>query len=222
MADGFINHDIEALVEDNFTELTALGGNLLTVAHGEDVRTIMVTSARIGEGKTMAAISIACTLANHVNSRVALLDANFQRPQLHELFNIDPQPGLSDILLRNTSLASVQKGSGRENLTVIPCGSALMRSIGIHEVGMLKNLLISMRQDFEYVVVDCTHIFGSSDVSLIAPLFEGIIFVIECEKTSWEVVQLAKDNMKNVGGRILGAVLNKRRYYIPRNLYGKI
>ncbi|HNX97471.1 MAG TPA: CpsD/CapB family tyrosine-protein kinase, partial [Candidatus Aminicenantes bacterium] len=219
---GFLDRDVAALIRDNAGELTSLGGNLLNAARGKDVRTILVTSSHPGEGKSVAAISIANTLANHIRSRVALLDANFYAPRLHELFHLQSEPGLADVLIEGLPYQQALYGTDQENLRVIPTGTALASTIGRHEVGALKGTLTALLEEFDYVIVDCCHFFDSSDVSLFASLFDGIILVIECEKTNWEVVQQVNDNLKNVGGQVLGAVLNKRRYYIPRKLYGKI
>ncbi len=219
---GYLDRDMADLIRDNVAELTSLGGNLLNAAKGRDIRTILVTSSHPGEGKTAAAISIASTLAGHVRSRVALLDANFYAPRLHELFHIEATPGLADVLVGGLAPGKALYGTDQENLRVIPTGTALESNIGRHEVGTLKETLATLLESFDYVVVDSCHFFDSSDISLFASLFDGIVLVIECEKTNWEVVQQVGDNLKNVGGQVLGAVLNKRRYYIPRRLYGKI
>lgn len=219
---GILDRDIVELIGENAAELTSLSGNLLNAARGRDVRTILVTSSHPGEGKSVSAISIACTLADHVHSRVALLDANFYAPKLHELFRIRAAPGLADILVDGYPHGQALVGTDQENLRVIPIGTVPARNIGRHEVDALKQTLAALLNDFDYVVVDSCHFFDTSDISLFASLFDGIIFVIECEKTNWEVVQQVSENLKNVGGRVLGAVLNKRRYYIPGKLYGKI
>lgn len=219
---GCLDRCTASLVYENSVELTSLAGNLLNAAKGEEVRTILVTSAHPGEGKTTASISIACALANQVQSRVALLDANFQHPRLHELYHVDRSPGLTDLLAREQSLGTVLRQTELEKLRLVPAGSPMNGQVGRHGARTLRETLDELKKDHDYVIVDSCHFFDSSDVSLFARMFDGIIMVIECEKTKWEVVQQVVESLRNVGGRMLGSVLNKRHYYIPRQLYGKV
>jgi capsular exopolysaccharide synthesis family protein len=222
MTSGKLAESVAELVQGNITELMTLGGNLHNVARGRELHTILVTSSHPGEGKTTTAISVAQTLADHVHSRVALLDANFYAPKLHELYHLEPTPGLSDILIHEREPRQVLQPTQDPNLTILSAGTPLQQCIGRHEVAMLQKTMQTLQNDFNYIVVDGCHYFQYSDVALYASLFDGIIFVIECEKTNWEVVQQAKEGLENVGGQMLGAVLNKRRYYIPGKLYGRI
>lgn len=210
------------LIRDSAIELTSLSGYLMNDAGKGDVRTLLVTSSRPGEGKTTAAVGIASTLAGHIHSRVVLLDANFRAPRLHELYGVQAAPGLGDVLVGGSSWRPALHRTEQEDLQILAAGSGLTGSIGRCEVGVLRQTLADLQGEFDYVVVDGSQYLNSSDVSLISPLFDGIVFVIECEKTNWEVVQQATEGLRKSGGRLLGAVLNKRRYYIPGMLYGKV
>jgi Mrp family chromosome partitioning ATPase len=95
-------------------------------------------------------------------------------------------------------------------------GSAAMESDVF--AGKLKSLMAR----FDYVVFDGDSLLTSSNASMIVKHFDGVVLVVECERTKWEVLRLAREKVQNVGGNVLGVVLNKRRYYIPRGLYGKI
>lgn len=221
-ASGSLESSMSDLIRSNTAELTALSGNLAKAANGRVSRSILITSAHPGEGKTTTAVSFAVTLANHLNSRVALLDANFHGPRLHELFNLGSSPGLSDALLSDFPINDVLYNTNHENLYLVPAGSPLPMSIGCSEVAKLNSVLDELMQDFRYVIVDSCSFFLHSDVPLYASLFDGTVFVIECGRTKWEVVQQAKEKLDIIGSNVLGAVLNKRRYYIPGNIYGKI
>jgi Mrp family chromosome partitioning ATPase len=131
-------------------------------------------------------------------------------------------PGLADVLVCGYSCKDALQDTEQENLRIMAAGGGLAGSIGRREVDVLRQTLADPRGVFDYVIVDGSHYFSSSDVSLFAHLFDGIVFVIEREKTSWEVVQQATEGLRKSGGRLLGAVLNKRRYYIPGKLYGRV
>jgi capsular exopolysaccharide synthesis family protein len=219
---SILDRHIQQLIIENSRELSSIGGNLLSAASKKDIKTLLVTSSHPQEGKTISAVSMAYTLSSQVNSRVVLVDANFRSPKIHELFNETSTPGLSDMLLSDTSLNDTLVKTEYENLMLVPCGSSLSKDVDVRETEMFKSTLNAMKERFDYVIVDSCSVFGSSDISLIAKLFDGVILVIECENTRWEVVQQAKETINNVGGVVLGTVLNKRRYYIPKKLYGKV
>jgi Mrp family chromosome partitioning ATPase len=77
----------------------------------------------------------------------------------------------------------------------------------------------AIRQQFDLLVIDSTPITKSPDGLGIVPRTDGVILVVEAEKTKWTVVENTKQQIQNVGGNILGMVLNKRNYHIPNFIY---
>lgn len=218
---GELDGATAALVGDNAVELKSLSGALIANAGEGEIRTLLVTSSHAGEGKTLAAVGLAGALAEHLHSRVLLVDANFGAPRLQQLYSLPAAPGLADVLSSGGACRPLLHGTEHASLNVVTT-TGLRGSVGRREAAVLQQLLAELKADFDYVVVDGSHYFASSDVALFAQLFDGIAFVIQCEKTRWEVVQQASDGLRKAGGRLLGAVLNRRRYYIPRKLYGLV
>jgi protein-tyrosine kinase len=83
----------------------------------------------------------------------------------------------------------------------------------------LKARLGEVREQFDYVIFDGNSVFGSSEVVSFAKHFDAVVLVVECEKTKWEVLQMASEKIQKAGGDVLGVVLNKRKYYIPDSIY---
>ena len=79
-----------------------------------------------------------------------------------------------------------------------------------------------LRQRFEYVLIDSPPLSASSDGLAIVRKVDGVIFVVEAEKTRWPVAQAAKEKIVSHGGNILGMVFNKRRFYIPEFVYKRM
>jgi protein-tyrosine kinase len=79
-----------------------------------------------------------------------------------------------------------------------------------------------LRERFEYVLIDSPPISASSDGLAIVRKVDGVIFVVEAEKTRWPVALAAKEKIVSHGGNILGMVFNKRRFYIPEFVYRKM
>jgi Mrp family chromosome partitioning ATPase len=231
-APGALDHRTWKLIAANAAELATLGARLMNEAALGEARTVLVTSSHPSEGRTLTAVGLAQTLASHIRSRVALLDANFVRsrarpepagsPRLHELYGLAAAPGLADVLASGYPCRSAVQETRQENLSVMTAGRPLSGSVGRREVEALRQVLAELGSTHDYVIVDGSDCSRSSDVSLVARVFDAVVLVIECEKTSWEVVRQAADGVRKSGGRLLGAVLNKRRYYIPGRLYGKV
>ena len=216
---GKLSQTVKEIIENNMSELSAIKGNLLSATKGVDVKTFLISSSKPGEGKTIAAISMALGLAA-LKSRVLLIDGNLRNPTLHQHFNIDVTPGLSDLFLSNADYNEVLHGTEQSELMVLPSGTKIYDSVEIFKSELFKKKLEDLKQMFDYVILDGHSILVSSDISLIAKYFDGTIIVVESEKTKREVVCLAKEKISNVGGNPIGAVLNRRKYYIPKVLYG--
>jgi capsular exopolysaccharide synthesis family protein len=161
-------------------------------------------------------------LSTNANAKVLLVDGNPYSPKIHELFNVNRSPGLSDMLLSKAEYNELLIRTEYENLAIIPNGTKVSNMIDIFRSETFKDKLNFLKQRVDYLILDGPSVLSSSDASVISKHFDGVILVVECEKTRWEVVQLAKDRIDKIGGNILGIILNRRKYYIPKALYGKI
>jgi capsular exopolysaccharide synthesis family protein len=218
---GTLSQDIKGIVDRNKRELSSVEGNIFSVAGaGKDIKTVLVTSCNASEGKTISAISMAYGLYNETNLKILLVDGNLRTPTLHSLFRVKSEPGLSDFVLNNAT--NVFKETEFSNLVIMPHGTAISNPLDIYRSKDFKTKLDSLREMFDYVIFDSHSILSASDTSIAARHFDGVVIVVECEKTKWEVLQMASEKIQKLRGNIIGVVMNKRKYYIPRALYGKI
>ncbi len=198
--------------------LASLQGSLLSATNGKGVRSLLVTSGRDQEGKSTVAIGIAVAMARQANARVLLVDANFRRPALAEMFGLSSEPGLREFLMGSPAEQVIQR-TGEPRLSLLSAGSA--GSIA----GLLPKLpdgLSALCEGFDYVVFDGDSTLTSSEAALLAQHVDGVILVAECEKTKREIISLCTEKLARLGGKVLGVVLNKRQFYIPGALYGKV
>lgn len=84
------------------------------------------------------------------------------------------------------------------------------------------NLIDDLRQQFDLIIFDSPSAIGSTDAIALAAASDGVVLVVEAEKTRRQVVQEIKTRMEKAGGNILGVILNKRRNYIPRFIYRRL
>lgn len=216
---GVLKAGFKDILMQNLGALAGVQGSIVSAAENRDVHTIQVTSSNRGEGKTLTATGMAISLASQANAQVLLVDGNFVAPAIHELFGVPRQPGLSEYLSTDIGLEAVACRTDDPRIMILPNGGARMTLFDITRTQTFTQRLSSLKGKFDYVIWDGSAVFSSSDASVVAHLFDGVLLVVECERTRWEVVQDSKERITKAGGKILGAVLNRRRYYIPKAIY---
>ena len=205
-------------------ELSMVGANCFSADN--KARSFYVTSSFNGEGKTTTAISMAYALSMENNAEVLLIDGSIDSPKLHQRFRTNRSPGLSESLYGDSSLEDIIKKTTHNKLSLITCGLIRPRNdpTKFSPLGneKLNELLTKALIQFDYVVFDGHSLLNSARTVNIAHHFDGMILVVECERTKWEVVQMASDKALSIGANVLAVVLNRRKYYIPKFLYDRI
>ena len=207
----------ELNMEEEMVRLHQHLGNLLPdVKH----KVVQFIGTRQGEGASTVANEFARVSAARFGQRVLLLDADpFKAPQAPpdgmELDDRGPaaSPNPDD-------LAPYQIGNASLFVCTLPHGNGSAKSaVGSPRAdGFWERL----RQRFDLVLVDSLPAATSSDGLAISSMVDGVILVVEAENTRWPVVQTLKDSVLRSGGKVLGIVLNKRKYYIPRFIYRRL
>lgn len=197
----------------------AIAASIIRTTEHSNYKSLLVTSCHDGEGKTLAAVNMAYALASEAHRRVLLVDCNPIAPKLHELFEIPAEPGFVDLLRGEVQASQAVRASGIDGLSVLPLGSRAAGWLDWARPQKLQAAFEIMSSYFDVLVFDGPSVFGPVDTAVFAKAFDGVLMVIECERTRWEVVQSANDRLGQSGANVLGAVMNKRRYYIPQGLY---
>lgn len=192
--------------------------NLLSRYRDGSIKTILFAGTARGTGVSTIAANFAMALARDSRLKVLLIDVNLRTPSLHDVFRIDPVPGLADLMSRNGRGArALRVGPG--NLHVIPCGGYFADFVTLFESHRFSQFLKRARERFDYVVLDAPPVYGSSDCRVLCAMVDGVVLVVESGKIRRQVATSAKKQLEEVGGKILGLVLNKRKYYIPEFIY---
>lgn len=197
-------------------------GNILTAAQGQEKKTFLLTSSVAGEGKTYTALVMAQALATHSNAKVLLIEGNVHKPQLDSAFNLKKSElGVFEYFSSERESKEFIVNSGHNNIFVMPLsGNKIANIARCFHHSLFETQLEKLKQsDFDYILLDGTAVMGSSEALAIAKFFDCVILVVECEKTKWEVVQLASEKLAMVKAKQLGVVLNKRNYPIPTKFY---
>lgn len=212
---------VRTMLESNLKELALVHGNLLSAKRGEEVGSLLITSSHVGEGKTTSAISLAYAVSRFAHMNVLLIDGNATAPELHRVFGTDVAPGLSDIVLYEASVDELIRPTGMVNVSLLPFGNDISSSLALYRSSAFKSTMQALKSRFDLLILDGPSLLESSDATLVARHLDGVLLVLACEETTWAVAQHVQDKVESVGAKLIGTVLNRRKYYVPAGLYGR-
>jgi protein-tyrosine kinase len=195
--------------------------NIIRNSPGKKIRTLLFSSPTQGEGNSTILVNFAMSLSFEGES-VLVVDANLRNPSLHHVFNLEKESGFSEMVLGKATLNDVIKGTLFDNLFVITCGMDHFSPSSIFESNSLGVHIEEMKKKADWIIFDSPHINSYEDPITLASKVDGVVIIVEAEKTRWEVAQLAKQRIENGKGNIIGVVLNKRQFHIPDWLYKRL
>jgi capsular exopolysaccharide synthesis family protein len=173
-----------------------------------DANTLTMISGGPGEGKSTTLFNLAYTCAKGGYS-VLVVDADLRRPSQHRLFGVENNVGLSNYLTSNMSFDEVVRTTGVENLSFIPSGELPRDAVGILNSQRMTDLIRNTKMRFDLVMFDSPPILGVSDGAVLASEVDLSIMVIEHRRFPRSMLQRVKQAVFNVGGNLMGVVLNK-------------
>ena len=188
-------------------------------------KVIHVTSSKPGEGKSTIAVGLAISAAVS-GLKVALIDADLRHPSTSRFFNLEKEKGLVDLLLGGaTTSENAFRVQGDLKLSVLPAGSKSLNPTDLLGSERMKQLISSLRETFDYVVVDTPPVGPVIDPVIVANLADKTIFIIEWASTPRELVTTSLrqlSNYKRIAGVVLNSVKQERaRKYGGEYYYGK-
>jgi len=183
---------------------------------GARPRTIVVTSAIPGEGKSTVAVNLAVTMA-FAGSRVLLIDADLRKGTVHEYLDLADQPGTSDVLSGELSWDKAVQATSIPNLDAIARGNFPMNP-GELILGGVDALMREVSQHYDFILFDSAPVLAADDTANLAPKVDGTLFVIRAAYTSARLARNALDILYQRQVNVMGLVFNSvetrsREYY---------
>jgi capsular exopolysaccharide synthesis family protein len=194
------------------------------LSHAEgasNLRTVLITSPQKGEGKSVTSANLALTMAQELQRRVIIVEADLRKPSLQQLFGLPAGPGLSEYLAGSADLKEVMRFLPDHNLTVIHAGSSPMNPAELLGSTAMRRLLDQLRTRFDRVILDTPPVLPLADVAVLAPLVDGTLLVVRAGVTPKPAIENALRAFDS--SRLLGVVLNESgmeqdyRYETPRH-----
>ena len=149
-----------------------------------------------------------------------IVDANTSSPRIHVPFRCLQRPGAADLLEKRSSRREAVRATSLDSLKVLPAGEALNHKAGVSTESW-RELLQGLRAESRYVLVDAGK-FGSPGALAVALAADAVLLVVEAGKCRRETISSSVDLLKKHRARVLGVVLNKRRYRIPEFIYRRL
>ncbi len=181
------------------------------------VKNIVVSSANAGEGKSTTAANLAVVMAQSGLS-VVLVDADLRKPRQHNVFDVPQKPGLSEALLSPNPYELSRAIAGTPNLRIMTCGERVPNPAEILGSKRMRQLVDELHRHADLVIFDSPPLMAVTDAQIVGRLADGVVLVIDTQKTSGGAVHRALESLIQVNVPIIGAVLNRlsntaRGYY---------
>jgi capsular exopolysaccharide synthesis family protein len=182
--------------------------NIQLLSSDEAIKSIVVSSAMSGDGKSTVAFNLAQT-ACAMGRRVLLVDADMRRPQTHNLSNLNNLWGLSNLISGNMPLETViRELPSIGGLSVITAGPIPPDPIKLLSSQKMKQIMSELHSNFDLVIYDTPPLVGLADANLVAPYTNGVVLVARIHQTDRSVMMQAMDNLKMARTNVLGMVIN--------------
>ncbi len=184
---------------------------------GHMPRTIMITSALLGEGKTFVATNLAASISQGIEEHVLLIDADLRRPRTHKVFGLpDKNEGLSSYLSKNTPLSDLLIKTAVDKLTILPAGNSTEIPAELLSSTKMKTLIqeVESRYEDRLVIIDSSPLEMTSESSVISKYVDAVILVVRYGKTPRHCVRDAIERIPKE--KLLGIVFNANKKRLRR------
>jgi receptor protein-tyrosine kinase len=207
-----LNNSHETPAEE-FRTLRTRMNHLQTV---QPLHTIVVSSPSPAEGKTFTAVNLALAESHLAESSILLGDFDLRRPIMHNLFQVDRSPGLSDFLTGQCTFPQALRKIEGMNLYLLPAGSPVKNPLELLNTRQCKALFEELPRFFHWAIFDTPPLLFSADANLLATLADGTILVVKIGSTTFDNITRAIQSLCE--NNVLGIVANGAR---ASELYSK-
>jgi capsular exopolysaccharide synthesis family protein len=192
--------------------------NILFSLKDPKLNTITVVSGGAGEGKSTTIFNLATVFAQN-GARVLIVDSDLRRPSLHKILKVSNSVGLTNYLLKQSTLEEVIQTSPLATLDFLPSGKLPSSSMGVISSAQMKELIRDLKRRYDYVFFDSPPIMGVSDASILSSEVDAVLQVIQYRRYPQPMTIRAKQMIEKVGGNLLGIVLNNINMASDENYY---
>ncbi|MFC5727426.1 MULTISPECIES: polysaccharide biosynthesis tyrosine autokinase [Nocardioides] len=181
--------------------------NLQFIDLDHQPRSLVITSAVPGEGKTMTSTNLALALAQ-TGRNTLIIDADLRRPRVASTLGLDPAIGLTTALVGKTEIHDAIQVHEASGLHVLASGAKPPNPTEILQSKITQDLIRRLRSSYDMVIIDAPPLLPVADASVLAKLADGVIIVVRHGRTTKDQVNEAIKRLNQVGARLYGVVVN--------------
>jgi len=202
-------YDPDSVASEQFRKLRT---QLLRLRLPHPPRTILVTSARAGEGKTLISANLAAGIAHDFNAYALLVDSDLRNPSLGNWFGISNGYGLSDYLVGRKEISELLFKTEIERLRILLGGTLQDNPTELVGSARMESLIKELKSRYSdrYIIFDSTPLLATSEPEILCKLVDGILIVVRAGETPRETVKQAIASLDKE--KILGVVLNDLQF----------
>ena len=182
-------------------------------------RSILFVGSSSDEGTSTIARQLAKTASVRLEKSVLIIDLDRSRPDLHVYAGPKPEKSIDEVVKTGDSMDKAMCQVEETSLFVMPLFHSSVLTPKTVESTKTDLFWGPLKEKFDLIIVDSPPATGFPDGPGIASRVDGVVLVVEAEKTNWQVALAVKNKIIKHGGNILGVVFNKRKYYIPQFIY---
>jgi receptor protein-tyrosine kinase len=190
-------------------EFRALRTRLNHMQTLQPIHSLVMTSPSPAEGKSFSAINLAMAEANIAGNLTLLADFDFRRPIIHNIFQIDRSPGITDYLLGKVALHEVLRKVAGTNLYLMPAGEAVLNPLELLNLREVKLMLNQLPTLFNWIILDSPPLLFAADANLLSTLCHGTLLVVRIGATTIDSVTRAMQSLCQ--NNVLGIIVNGAR-----------
>jgi len=201
-----------------FEAYRALRTKLVRFQSTEGVRSIVVTSAQAGEGKTVSVLNLALSLAQLPSQRVLIIDADLRTAGLSVVTGAVETPGLAEVLAGEATFETALVATNVHNLCIVGAGEAKKPAGDLFAGPRFKDFIGWCNETFNMILVDCPPMIGLADFEVVSAACDGVLVVVRALRTKREVLTTVGSYLQ--GKKLLGVLLNGQEHQHHRAHYG--
>jgi capsular exopolysaccharide synthesis family protein len=183
-----------------------LAASLLLAQHKRS-QVILITSSVPSEGKTQTAVGTAISLARH-RRRVLLVDADLRRPRCHQYLGVQNNEGLACVFTNESPPHSFVQPTAIETLHFLSAGRISQSPSEFMSSACIREILDNLSLTYSFIIIDSCPVVPISDAVMLGAIVDGVVLVVDSNKTSKQVVRLACTRLSHARANIIGLVLN--------------
>jgi capsular exopolysaccharide synthesis family protein len=194
--------------------------NIQAINSKTPIKALTITSSTHSEGKTITAINLAISMAHDLNKKqILLLDADMRRAGISKYLGFNAETGLADLISDGASIDDALLQVGIDNLSILPVGKIPHNPAELLGSAKMASIISMLRSRYDFLIIDTPPVIPVTDAGVIGSQTDGVIMVIQANRTQKGVVRHSESLLKQAHAKLLGYILTNIQYHIPAYIY---